>query len=108
MRCGRKTAASCGNTWCWTPCGSGTPTTASFYWRDKAGREVDFVVLRGRDRVDLVECKMNPDELDGRAAQAFRRWYPAGENFLVSPAAKTPYRMRRRGQVFTVCAPAAV
>ena len=74
-----------------------------FYWRDKAGREVDFAVRRGRDRVDLVECKMNPDELDGAAVRAFRASYPAGENFLASPTVKAPYRMRRRGQVFTVC-----
>ena len=74
-----------------------------FYWRDKAGREVDFVIRRGRDRVDLVECKMDPDELDGTAVRAFRAIYPSGENFLASPAAKEPYRIRRRDQVFTVC-----
>ena len=74
-----------------------------FYWRDKAGREVDFVIRRSRDRVDLVECKMDLDELDGRAARAFRRLYPAGENFLASPAVKEPYRIRRGGCVFTVC-----
>ena len=74
-----------------------------FYWRDKAGREVDFVVRRSRDRVDLVECKMDPDELDGAAVRAFRGIYPAGENFLASPAVRAPYRMRRRGQLFTVC-----
>ena len=26
-----------------------------FYWRNKAGREVDFVVRRGRGRVDTFE-----------------------------------------------------
>ena len=73
-----------------------------FYWRDKAGREVDFVVRRGRDRVDLVECKMDPDELDGRAVRAFRALYPEGENFLASPAVRAPYRIRRGGCVFKV------
>ncbi len=47
-----------------------------FYWRDKAGREVDFVIRRARD---LVECKLDPDELDGTSVRAFRRLYPAGE-----------------------------
>ena len=73
-----------------------------FYWRDKAGREVDFVVRRGRDRVDLVECKMDPDELDGRAVRAFRALYPEGENFLLSPTVPVPYRIRRGGCVFKV------
>ena len=76
-----------------------------FYWRDKAGREVDFVIRRARDRVDLVECKPDPDELDGNSVRAFRRLYPAGENFLASPAVKEPYRIRRAGHTFTVRAP---
>ncbi len=29
-------------------------------WRDKSGREVDFV-LRRRKEVDAVECQVNPD-----------------------------------------------
>ena len=79
-----------------------------FYWRDKSGREVDFVIRRARDRVDLVECKLDPDELDGRAARAFRAIYPAGENFLASPVVKEPYRIRRGGCVFTVRAPGPI
>src|SRR3990167_8783975 len=27
------------------------------YWRDRNGREVDFVLARRRDEVDAVECK---------------------------------------------------
>ena len=84
------------------------PDDRLFYWRDKAGREVDFVVRRAQDHVDLVECKMDPEELDGAAARAFRALYPAGNNFLASPAVKTPYRMRRRGQLFTVGSVAAL
>lgn len=79
------------------------PDDRIFYWRDKAGREVDFVLRRARDRVDLIECKVDPDELDGRAAKAFRASYPAGENFVVAPVVTAPYRIRRRGVVFTVC-----
>ena len=79
-----------------------------FYWRDKGGREVDFVIRRTRDRVDLVECKLDPDELDGNSVRAFRRLYPAGENFLAAPAAKEPYRIRRAGHTFTVRAPGPV
>lgn len=79
------------------------PDDGIFYWRDKAGREVDFVIPRERGRVDLVECKVDPDALNPAAVEAFRASYPEGENFLVTPAVKTPFRVRRGSRVFTVC-----
>ena len=79
------------------------PDEDIFYWRDKSRREVDFIVRRGRDRVDVVECKVNPDRLDTTAIETFRGLYPEGENFIVSPAVKTPYGIRRGGRVMTVC-----
>jgi len=74
-----------------------------FYWQDKSRREVDFVVRRGRDRVDVMECKINPDKLDAKPVEAFRGLYPKGDNYIVSPGAKKPYRVRRDDLVFTVC-----
>lgn len=79
------------------------PDEDLFYWRDKSRREVDFVVRRGQGRVDVVECKVNPDRLDTAAIETFRSLYPEGENFIVSPVVKTPYRVRRGGRVMTVC-----
>ncbi len=73
------------------------------YWQDKSRREIDFVIRRERDRVDVVECKINPDRLDATAAEAFRALYPAGDNYVVSPAVKTPTRLRRGELVFTAC-----
>ena len=73
------------------------------YWQDKARREVDFVVRRPEDRVDLVECKVNPDKLNPTPIAAFRRRYPNGDNYVATPLARQPYRMRRGGMVFTVC-----
>ena len=46
---------------------------------------------------------MNPDKLNPEPIQAFRTIYPKGENFVVSPVVKQPYRMRRGEMVFTVC-----
>jgi len=74
-----------------------------FYWQDKSHREVDFVIRRSRDCVDVVECKMNPDKLDVGSIQVFRSMYPEGENYIASPSAKKPYRIRRGGMVFHVC-----
>jgi len=76
---------------------------ALFYWRDKSHREVDFVVRRGRDRVDAIECKINPDKLNPEAIRAFRTLYPKGENYVISPAVRQPYRIRRHGMIFNVC-----
>ena len=74
-----------------------------FYWQDKSFREVDFVLRRRRDRVDVMECKINPDKLDAKPVGVFRDLYPEGENYVVSPVVKKPYKVRRGDLVFTVC-----
>jgi len=79
------------------------PDEAIFYWQDKSHRELDFVIRRGRDRVDIVECKINPDKLDPKPVTVFRSLYPQGENYIVGPAVKKPYKLRRGDLVFTAC-----
>ena len=74
-----------------------------FYWRDKSGREMDFVIRRERGRVDVVECKINPDRLDPSGIRAFREVYPDGRNYIVSPAAKRHHGIRIRDLLVTVC-----
>ncbi len=62
------------------------------YWRDKQQREVDFVLPRGRDAADTIECKWQSEEFTPRGLQAFRESYPKGRNFVVTPRpSKTPY-----------------
>ena len=79
-----------------------------FYWQDKSRREVDFVVRRERNRVDLIECKIAPEKLNPSAAAAFRAHYPQGDNYVVTPFASEPYQFRRGALVFTACVPGAV
>ncbi|MGD0961664.1 MAG: ATP-binding protein, partial [Methylomonas sp.] len=67
------------------------PDTPIQYWRDKAGREIDFVLARHRDSVDTIECKWRPDAFDSSALKAFRGYYPLGRNYLVTPAAEIAY-----------------
>ena len=74
-----------------------------FYWQDKSRREVDFVIRRERDRLDVVECKINPDRFSPVAVETFRGLYPEGDNYIVSPVVKEPYRVRRGNRVFTIC-----
>lgn len=78
------------------------------YWRDKSGREVDFVMERGRDEVDAIECKWDQTAFDAGALQVFRSYYPKGRNYLVVPAATSSY-MRSFGQIeIRVCEPTAL
>lgn len=79
-----------------------------FYWQDKSQRELDFVVRRGRNRVDAMECKINPDRLDVKSFVVFRELYPDGDNYLISPVAEKPYKLRRGGLVITVCSTADI
>ncbi len=74
-----------------------------FYWQDKSHREIDFVIRRERDRIDIMECKINPDKLNVVPVLAFRKLYPKGENMIISPVVKKPYRIRRSDLVFKMC-----
>ena len=73
------------------------------YWQDKARREVDFVIRRTGGRLDVVECKINPDKLQPAPIETFRRHYPLGDNYMATPLAGNPYTIKRGGLVFTVC-----
>ncbi len=65
-----------------------------FYWRDKSGREVDFVIKSGRKQSDAIECKINPDRFDPAHLTVFRSLYPEGKNYVLSPNIKSSYQRR--------------
>ena len=77
--------------------------TAIHYWQDKSNREVDFVARKNSDTVDVFACKVSPDELDETSIAVFRKWYPKGENYIVSPMAQSLYQIHRADFVFKVC-----
>ena len=81
------------------------PNETIRYWRDKAGREVNFVLARNRDQVDTVECKWNPSEFDSGSLNLFRSYYPKGENYLVTPMAGPGYVKRFGSLTVKVCNP---
>lgn len=82
------------------------PDTPVRYWRDKAGREVDFVLSRGRDHTDAIECTWNPSAFEATALRLFRTYYPKGRNFLVAPSAEPAYNRRYGDVEVRVCTPA--
>ena len=81
------------------------PYTPIRYWRDKSGREVDFVLARRRDEVDAIECKWDPGAFDSAALQVFRGYYPKGMNYLVTPSGEPPYNRRYGKLEVRICTP---
>lgn len=81
------------------------PDTPIRYWRDKTQREVDFVLARGRDAVDAIECKWNPAAFDATSLRTFRSHYPKGRNFLVTPSGDPGYDIEVGSLPIRVCTP---
>lgn len=75
------------------------------YWRDKAGHELDFVLVPRRDEVHVIECKWDPGSFDGSALRIFRGYYPNGRNYLVTPSGDTAYNRRYGTCEIRVCTP---
>ena len=75
------------------------------FWRDKQQREVDFVVPRGRDSVDAIECKWNPEAFESRGLGAFRDQYPNGKNYVVSPLNGPAYERIQDGRKVAFVSP---
>jgi predicted AAA+ superfamily ATPase len=71
-----------------------TPVQKVHFWRDEAGREVDFVVPKPGGRVDAIECKWNPEAFEANALRTFREAYPEGRNLVLSPHVMTGYERR--------------
>jgi len=75
------------------------------YWRDASGREVDFVIPRGRDEVDAIECKWDPAAFDATALRLFRTYYPKGGNYVISPISGPGYSKKAGGLEVFVSSP---
>jgi hypothetical protein len=61
------------------------------YFRDTDGREVDFVVVEGRDPLLLVECKWADAEVD-RGLRYLKTRFPAADAWQVSATGSKDYR----------------
>ncbi len=81
------------------------PDTPVRYWRDKAQRELDFVLAHRRDAVDVVECTWDPAAFDSSALLVFRGAYPKGRNYLVTPSGDPAYTRRFGPLEVRVCTP---
>lgn len=84
------------------------PETPPLYWRDKQGREIDFILPRKRNEVDVIECKWNSKAFDGRALGVFRSYYPKGKNYLLTPSSAPAHLKRYGAHEVLVCNPSAL
>jgi len=75
------------------------------YWRDAAGREIDFVMARHREEIDAIECKWDARQFDPAAMKVFRSYYPRGKNYLLSPLTVPGYTKKVAGLDIYVCNP---
>jgi len=75
---------------------------ALFYWRDKSGREIDYIIKTHDKRVLTFECRISPEHFDLRNLIAFRALYPNGDNYLVCPFVKENYQTRVQDRVLNV------
>lgn len=75
------------------------------YWRDAAGREIDFVIVRNREEIDAIECKWDPMQFDPTAIKLFRSYYPHGNNYLISPMSIPGYLKKVSGLDIYICNP---
>jgi len=55
-----------------------------FYWRDKRGHEVDFVIATHRKRPVAIECKWSANNFDPTNLVAFRYQHPEGDNLVLA------------------------
>ena len=42
-----------------------------YFWRDKSGREIDFVIKVDNNRVNTIECKLSPESFDTKNLKVF-------------------------------------
>ncbi len=64
---------------------------ALHYYRDRDGREVDFVITDSREPRLLVECKMSDDN-PSRGLKYLSRKFPAAEAWQISAKGRKQYR----------------
>ena len=71
------------------------------YWRDKDHHEIDFVLPRGRDAVDAIECKWDAAHFDAKNLKVFRAIHPTGKNLVVASNIAKPYTREVGGLTVT-------
>jgi hypothetical protein len=62
-----------------------------FYWRDKRGHEVDFILQQREQNPIAIECKWSATSFEPEGVLAFWRQYPKAKLFVVSQDVDRPF-----------------
>jgi predicted AAA+ superfamily ATPase len=62
-----------------------------FYWRDKRGHEVDFVIATHRKKPVAIECKWSANNFDPTNLVAFRHQHSEGDNIVLAHDVKRAF-----------------
>ncbi len=55
-----------------------------YFWRDKLGHEIDFVIQTGKRDLLAIECKSQKRHFSSKNLSIFRKNYPHGKNIVVT------------------------
>jgi len=72
-------------------------TRRIFYWRDKRGHEVDFILRKRPAEPMAIECKWSAKDFDPVNLRFFRKNYPQGENLVVARDVEHSYEREYKG-----------
>jgi predicted AAA+ superfamily ATPase len=73
------------------------------YWRDKSGREIDFILREQNNSIHALECKINPDNFNINSLKIFRELYPKGNNIVICPFLSEKYIQKLGGISVIFC-----
>ncbi len=73
------------------------------YWRNKRGKEVNFVLVRRQRPPIAIECKWSAEDFDPSNIFSFRKVYPEGKNIVIAKNVDTLYKKRYKGVEVTFC-----
>ena len=65
-----------------------------YYWRDKRGHEVDFVLTPRGQMPIAIECKWSASDFNASNLVPFRKQYPKGDNFVVASDVKQSFNRK--------------
>jgi len=69
-----------------------------FYWRDKQGHEIDFILIPHRGQPPItIECKWSSGNYEEKNLKVFRKKYPEGENWVVCQDIRELYPRKVNG-----------
>lgn len=62
-----------------------------YYWRDKRGHEVDFILATARKKPMAIECKWSANNFDPTNLASFRRQHTEGQNLVLTHDIEHPF-----------------